>query len=579
MNIFIKRNIIFSLLTFFLVFSAPDRLKAQEKEDTYSISLVKTAETEKEVYEVDQKKVLAETHVVKKGEHIWQMLRERGLLRKRNLSQILSALKSLNKSLDNLDLIQPGQQIIIPLKIAPLAGEAFAEETYATPEDLKDLNLENYMVKPGDNLVKVIKGMYEIPDQELYNEYLEMVKRLNPSIDRLDYIYPRQVIRLPIYSPEKIRIPIKKAASQQTRTEPEIKTEEQEKTKDTLGHDLGVIFTKLGEEWIRSGDHFIPLKSGGQMDLKAETFPIINLRNGLRVIVDLENKLPDNMTKLIESSWQNYRVVHLTTNDLETSLDKVFEVCGYPRVLKKGQPLELEGEIPLEITGDWIVTLSEIRPADRPGIAVIKLNRQDGANDIPWMIKDYLADLGIEVIDYPVLESDAPRDMALPQALEGRDPTALITNILSLSGRDFTTKVDIPVYQSQKADLKLVIKADFFFRNWGKDAIIDLTGLGPEVIALLEGHSFQVLTLTGVKDSREMVAKTLDFLSMPFEKGPQSFVAGSAGNSGGVLLKLPGILFSDIDGQQVLATPLILPDEIALFLHQKGYNILVLSPS
>lgn len=579
MQSFIARYIFSSLLIAFLALSVPGQSLANTKEETYSISLVKTAETGKEIYEVDDKKVLAETHVVQKGDYIWKILRQRGLLKKRNLSQLLNTLKRLNKSLNNLDLIKPGEKIIIPLKIAPLAGETPSMESLSSPEDLKDLDLENYTVKPGDSLIRIIKSRYNISPDDLHNKYLEMVKRLNPSIKRLDVIHPRQVIRLPIYSPETIRRPIQKAAPQPEKALPEKKAEDQDSAKPPMAHHLGVIFTEMGEEWVRTGDHFIPLKSGGQMDLKAETFPIINLQSGLRVIVDLNNKLPVNMTRLIQASWESYRVVHLTgTEGLETALDKILDVCDYPGVLKKGQPLELGGDIPLSITADRIITLSRTRTGDRPGIAVINLNMGNKAGT-PWVIKDYLGGLGIKVIDYPVPDRSTPNDMDMAKALEGRDPSSLITNLLSLAGKTFSTRVDIPVYQSRKADLKLKIKADFFFRNMDQDAIIDLTGLGPEVIDLLKEHRFQVLALAGVKDPRDLAGKVLEFLGIPFQKGPHSFTAGKVHDSGKITLKLPGVLFSNIKGQPVIATPMILPDEILAFLSQRGYKVLVLATS
>ncbi|MBW1738411.1 MAG: hypothetical protein JRJ69_12880, partial [Deltaproteobacteria bacterium] len=65
---------------------------SQEKEKTYSISLVKTAEAEQEVYEVDDKKVLTQTFTVQKGDWIWKILRKEGLLKRGNLAELISVL-------------------------------------------------------------------------------------------------------------------------------------------------------------------------------------------------------------------------------------------------------------------------------------------------------------------------------------------------------------------------------------------------------------------------------------------------------------------------------------------------------
>ena len=72
---------------------AQESVQEGGEEETYSISLVQTAEVDKEIQEVGDKKVLTETYTVKEGDRIWQIFRERGLLQKRNLAELLSMLK------------------------------------------------------------------------------------------------------------------------------------------------------------------------------------------------------------------------------------------------------------------------------------------------------------------------------------------------------------------------------------------------------------------------------------------------------------------------------------------------------
>ncbi len=200
------------LLAFLVVFGLWAISWGEQAEETYTIDLVKSADLKEDIAKVDDQKVLTETHVVKQGEHLWQLLREKGLLDRKDLPEILSMLKRLNKDLQNLDMIQPGEKIIIPLKIVPLSGLARVERVEApvktTPEALRDLDLENYTVRPGDSLTRVVSNRYGMPSDYLYGEYLQAIKRLNPTIKDLNRIYPGQTIRLPIYSPQQVRSPI-----------------------------------------------------------------------------------------------------------------------------------------------------------------------------------------------------------------------------------------------------------------------------------------------------------------------------------------------------------------------------------
>ncbi|MEE4351647.1 MAG: LysM domain-containing protein [Desulfatiglans sp.] len=553
-------------------------VQAAEDEKTYDIRLTKTAGIEHDIQKVEDKKVLTETVTVREGDWVWQLLRERGLLEKRNLAQVLSVLKKLNKSLANIDQIEPGEKLVIPLKIVPLEGPpalaGTAVETQASIPDLKDMDLDKYTVEPGDSVIKVIKGRYNIPTKELHTTYLDMVKKLNPSIENLDLIHPGQKITLPIYSPQVVREAIRPAPLPRPVPLPE----EAQTSHSPLAQELQSIVEALGERWIDTGRHFVPTPSGGQIDLEAASFPIMDLRSGLRVVVDLNNQLPDRMGNLIQSSWRNYRVVHLTeVDDLRSALDRILRKCDYSKVIGRGETMEVTGDIPIEIKGDWIIKFSEDDSGIIPGIVVINLN-DDNHLHTPGVLKNYLASQGIKIIDYPEKADPIPEEnVEDPRLKPCSDPSTLVESLLTLTGREFDAQVKIPVYQSEKADLKLVVRADFFLNVDGKDAIIDMTGLGPEITTFLREHQLSLLSLAGEKDPLALISKTLDFVGVQFHKGPLSFMTADKASPKNISFTIPGILFLNPKEMAIFATQKILPDDIAAFVGQKGYKILGLT--
>jgi nucleoid-associated protein YgaU len=589
------KNLLFLCTFFFPVFLFISVSLAQEEdeEETYAISLVKTAEEDKEIIEMADKKVLTETYTVKKDDHIWQLFRERGLLKKRNLSELLSTLKELNSSLANLDLIYPGQKIIVPLVITPIDTErrvaekaaeappeappeapieASLEEIPISPEELKDVDLENYTVKRDDALIRVIKGRYELSERELY-DYLQMVKKLNPSIEDLNIVYPGQTVKLPVWSPQVVKAPI--LAPPPSTTEDKARKSELA----VLSHQLGGIFTQMGEEWMESGDHFIPLQSGGQVNLKTESFPVLNLNSGYKVLVDLNYELPENMARLIESNWETYRIVHLSEDDsLRTAFYKILSVCPYAKIYTLGEALEFGGDIPLRITGDWIIKPTSEPTDENEKVMVITL-MDEQTPKTPQTIKDFLRGLGIEVIDYPSGDDTMPSSGDRMEILSPRDISSLVEILLKKTGHSYSRDVEIPIFKGGDTDFNLIIKADFYLKVRGKDAIIDLTGLGPDVIALLDEHQLKILSLSGEEDSAAILRKSLDFLGIPFDSKPHDFMTAQRGEQKDIRLTIRGILFQDKEGQNILATSLNLPEEIALFLFQRGYHLMRLSSS
>ncbi|MDY7038255.1 MAG: LysM peptidoglycan-binding domain-containing protein, partial [Thermodesulfobacteriota bacterium] len=150
-----KKISLFIILLLPLALTSGLSFAQEEGEETYSISLTKTAEVEKaevkkegDIFTVDEHKVLAETYTIKEGEWIWKLFRERGLLKKNNLPAILTMLKRLNSSLSNIDKIHPGQKIIIPLTITPSKGLPIASRMLPQENvdisSINDLELENY---------------------------------------------------------------------------------------------------------------------------------------------------------------------------------------------------------------------------------------------------------------------------------------------------------------------------------------------------------------------------------------------------------------------------------------------------
>jgi len=547
--------------------------QGQEEEETYSISLEKTAGADREIYEVDGKKVITESYSVVKGDHVWNILRQRGLLNK-NLKETLSVLKKLNSSLTNLDLIYPEDNIIIPLVISPVDGGGFPgegeEATVASLEEIK--GIENYIVRPGDSLIKVVQNLYDIPEKELYNEYLNQLKRINPSIKDIDTIFPGQKIRIPIYSPQIVRLPIK----------PSTPAEKAKKDRDELklmGRQLGEIFSLIGEEWLQAGEHVIPLKSGGQINLNMVSYPIISLRSGKRIILDLYNDLPEDLAGLITSSWYNYGIVHLRDDeDLKDAMERIIILCDYRKIQGINEPLILAGDIPLRITADWIIQLTTEQSAEEQNIVIVNLCENEGSVT-PATIRRYLERLGVKTVDYPPSREGMEETAEAPEILEtGNERSSIMESLLSLFGLTFSSDTEIPIYGKQQADFNFIVKADYLLKIDGKDAVIDMNGLGPDIIALLNEHQYKVLSLADESPSA-IVTKTLDFLGIKSDPGPHPFLAADRAESKNIRLMIPGTIFKDDKGQSIFATHLTLYPEIVSFLSQKGYRILRLPQS
>ncbi|MBW2006210.1 MAG: LysM peptidoglycan-binding domain-containing protein [Deltaproteobacteria bacterium] len=530
------------------------------------------------------REVSCETYTVKNGDYIWKILRQRGLLKRPDLAELLSLLKSMNKSLTNLDIIHPGQTILIPLNITPIRGDAekFVQKSIMGISSLKDVDFENYVVKSGDSLTRVVYGKYKIQHKYLYDEYLKLVQKFNPTLKNLDLIYPDQVIRLPIFSPEMVRVRIKVTKEKRALKKSKITPSEDTEQTISLRKNLRDIFNQMDEEWVDTGKQFIPLKSGSQIQLKAESFPVLNLQSGMRLIIDLKNELPEGISQLILTDWEDYGIVHLTTDDtLKTAIDKILAASNYYKILKPGEEFKIKsGDIGISIAGDWVIIPQRGEENITQKIAAISFINHP-SEQTPGVIRAYLKKLGIRVIDYPGLP--VPKDMVddvniqKKISIEKNIDFPLPALLLNLAGQPFSINLKIPVYQGEGSGFNLIIQADLFFNRNGKDCIINTTGLSPAIISLLKKHQFLVLSLAGEKDLTRMTELILDFLGLSYDSEPHHFLTADREETRNITLNVPGIYFSDHEGKKILATDKKIPAEIVSFLNQRGYNLLELS--
>ena len=156
------------------------------------------------------------------------------------------------------------------------------------------------------------------------------------------------------------------------------------------------------------------------------------------------------------------------------------------------------------------------------------------------------------------------------------DAPSLVEMVLTLTGHPHSARVKIPAFESRNDDFKLTVTADFYLSTHGRERVIDLGGLDPEIVALLKERGIAVLSLSKDKDPLSLASKTLEFLGWPYKMGPHTLSTAPNGRQN-VNLTLTGVIFSTEGGHSVFLTPLDLPPEVALFLYDRGYRVVTLA--
>ncbi|MDR2421966.1 MAG: LysM peptidoglycan-binding domain-containing protein, partial [Deltaproteobacteria bacterium] len=119
---------------------------------------------------------------------------------------------------------------------------------------------------------------------------------------------------------------------------------------------LGVIFTRLGETFVNKGRLFLPLDEPPHFDVDTGSVPVIELRNGRRVVLDLQRSLKPELITRFREKYQDYLIFQPARGEaMEKALERLWPLCGYYRVYPKGQAFEGGTDIKLKIAADWLV--------------------------------------------------------------------------------------------------------------------------------------------------------------------------------------------------------------------------------
>ncbi|HON37363.1 MAG TPA: LysM domain-containing protein [Deltaproteobacteria bacterium] len=126
------------------------------------------------------------SYTVQPGDTLWKILVQTRNARYNDFPYLYKKFRELNPEITDLNHIISGRRIRIPN--IPKGREEFSVQ--ATPEDV-------YVIKKGQHLAMILRQVYGLPDHLIFNEYLNLIKELNPEIENLDLVEAGQRVRIP----------------------------------------------------------------------------------------------------------------------------------------------------------------------------------------------------------------------------------------------------------------------------------------------------------------------------------------------------------------------------------------------
>jgi len=486
--------LVFAFLAFVLLSSS----MAAEGEDTAHLVLKKTISAR------DKSPV----YVVQKGDHLMGILRRELEAGPTELGWMLKEVKRRNPGLKDVNIIEPGRKLTLPVVAAP--------EGYQT-----------YRVKKGDYLAGILQKSLGLKGHDLARA-LKDVKKQNPNIRDINLIFPGQRIFIPRLLPpemgkaeEPARTP--EAAAVLPEVKPVLLTEKERAL-------VRRIVERTGGLVLTDGNYYIPLSAEDQVTVDCAAVPVVELDDGSRILVDFGGQVPPDLKERIQRVWKNYTVIQDSTGvGALPALERIFKASKNYSFKKTADYVDVGSEPQLRLLLDWILFKKE---SLFTGIAL----RESASAVMPAVLSRYAEKNGISVLEITegleIVRDEAP--VAAPAevpALKSGTTVELIDSVITTLGLTASRDAWVKVTEAGAPAKVVSVKVDFLVERPDKGTVINLRDLSGPFQESLKQKGMNVTILKGDEEKRVIVEKTLAALGYPFTSDTFDF-SGPGGKDG-----------------------------------------------
>ncbi|MBU2480982.1 MAG: hypothetical protein KJ760_07830, partial [Proteobacteria bacterium] len=168
---------------------------------------IKTSYKRYSIFKVKDEDILCEPYIVSKDDWLYKIFRKKGEISEKDFPYFLLIFQKINPQISNIDAIDPGIHILIPLK--KVEKKDYDQSTpgtvdvpvveFSTMQDDPDLApfLKKREVRKGDSVSELIDKEFLDKSGTLSEEGIKAFQMANPHIKNINIVYEGQDIYLP----------------------------------------------------------------------------------------------------------------------------------------------------------------------------------------------------------------------------------------------------------------------------------------------------------------------------------------------------------------------------------------------
>lgn len=541
--------------------------------------------------------ILCDPYVVKKDDWVYKLFRQKGEISNRDFPEFLRIFNRLNPQIHDMDMIRPGQHILIPLKKVdqdelseqPSGVVTIPYVTHAAFPGDATKYLTDYHVKKGDCVSVLISQRYGNYGTQSYQEGEKLFRLMNPQIEDLDLIYAGQVIRLPdpkIQNQSQTQTPFDKEAihtSPQDRLDSSVAFDEKMSSSSGVNNGQGPsdsplskVASVLDAKLFNRGNYYLPRPGQEDYEVDLSQTPFIKLEDGKRVFFISGDKTQDSDINMLKSFWKDVLIVNLAPHD---SVEKVFNtVFGSLEgdVIKRRLSF-LDQGVEVEIQGKWIIEKLRKKGEAVRHLCITIID--DSKKRTPRSIVRYLDQNNIIIKEILIgkhineSESNASRLKIAdqnPDIIDVSDHETFVKDFLISMGYQYSPNKNISF---QYAGIQINATSNLATKSNDNIFYIDFGNFYGDAIHAIEKSGYSIIQLKDSDSLDDIIEKLLGAMKASFIKNP-TFLAAKRPADYNTRMTIPGFLMDHADMSEVLITFASLHQGVIQFLTDNDIKII-----
>lgn len=558
-----NRNFLTGMLLFIFFFAMyPVSFVYGKGEDTAHLTLQKTV--------ISKKKL--DTYIVRKGDWIFNIIRQKFGASEKEIVKILERVKQLNPEIKDIHRISPGQELILPNRdtLAAAETESTLKKSTDKGKHKKETSAAPYVVKEGETLSDIIHSELSTADEDIYR-MLRTVKRLNPNVKNINKIYPGQKLLLPYVRDQSRRmkqglssgkgkefVALKRAEPTKVIKKKILKEEEPVKEKEPIKLKeekkriispekkiavIRYILSRVNGNVISDGKYYIPLIPAGQITVDCSSVPVIELEDGMTILLDFSKSIPSGIREVIETTWKNYVIMNVGYDkDVPFLLGEIVNRSKDYSFKTVGNFVTIGRTPAVRLFIDWIV--SESKSKNQKSYSFGIKNVKNSSFLLPGNIREYADKEGFEVVE--LLHgsevgglSETFDDMAVPALTYDTNAELAESVLTTILGFKPEKHADVEIYNMKEHGFTLSLKVDLILNVNGKRVILHSKQIPQHFIDTLKKQGTRYVFLSAEQKKENAVETVLSAVEAPFlaDTFQFSFSQAEGHNGGEIFLK------------------------------------------